>query len=208
MEEMNLCKPVIFSSHIEYMKDGQKHMRLKFYIEGSEPGLRGTVHSESQEVTFWFLSHDKSTHTHCVYTLVCWYCNKQASFAILSGRYIEPAPQHTLMSLSLLCWECVLCFFISQNPESGKYEFRYIFVEVETYPRRTIVIEDNRWEFSGEFVNQFIDDCFTCSVAKAVKRLFLHNAKILKRLNYVCSFLIQIQLVSLYGASVIMISHS
>ncbi|KAF5899700.1 mitochondrial import inner membrane translocase subunit Tim21, partial [Clarias magur] len=54
-------------SHIEYMKDGQKHMRLKFYIEGSEPGLRGTVHSESQE-----------------------------------------------------------------NPESGKYEFRYIFVEVET----------------------------------------------------------------------------
>ncbi|KAM9436632.1 mitochondrial import inner membrane translocase subunit Tim21 [Clarias gariepinus] len=66
-------------SHIEYMKDGQKHMRLKFYIEGSEPGLRGTVHSESQE-----------------------------------------------------------------NPESGKYEFRYIFVEVETYPRRTIVIEDNR----------------------------------------------------------------
>ncbi|KAI5617114.1 mitochondrial import inner membrane translocase subunit Tim21 [Silurus asotus] len=66
-------------SHIEYMKDGQKHMRLKFYIEGSEPGLRGTVHLESQE-----------------------------------------------------------------NPESGKYEFRYIFVEVEAYPRRTIVIEDNR----------------------------------------------------------------
>ncbi|KAG7317711.1 hypothetical protein KOW79_018746 [Hemibagrus wyckioides] len=36
-------------SHIEYMKDGQKHMRLKFYIEGSEPGLRGIVHSESRE---------------------------------------------------------------------------------------------------------------------------------------------------------------
>ncbi|XP_027032946.1 mitochondrial import inner membrane translocase subunit Tim21-like [Tachysurus fulvidraco] len=66
-------------SHIEYMKDGQKHMRLKFYIEGSEPGLRGIVHSESRE-----------------------------------------------------------------NQESGKYEFRYIFVEVDTYPRRTIVIEDNR----------------------------------------------------------------
>ncbi|MCI4391470.1 hypothetical protein PGIGA_G00134770 [Pangasianodon gigas] len=66
-------------SHVEYMKDGQKHMRLKFYIEGSEPGLRGTVHSESRE-----------------------------------------------------------------NPESGKYEFRYIFVDVDTYPRRTIVIEDNR----------------------------------------------------------------
>ncbi|KAF4075821.1 hypothetical protein AMELA_G00223240 [Ameiurus melas] len=74
-------------SHIEYIKDGQKHMRLKFYIEGSEPGLRGTVHSESQE-----------------------------------------------------------------NPQSGKYEFRYIFVEVETYPRRTIVIEDNRETFSGGFV--------------------------------------------------------
>ncbi|XP_066536161.1 mitochondrial import inner membrane translocase subunit Tim21-like [Hoplias malabaricus] len=66
-------------SHIEYMREGQKFMRLKFYIEGSEPGLRGTVHLESRE-----------------------------------------------------------------NPETGKYEFRYIFVDVDTYPRRTIVIEDNR----------------------------------------------------------------
>ncbi|XP_051970767.1 mitochondrial import inner membrane translocase subunit Tim21-like [Xyrauchen texanus] len=68
-------------SHVEYMKDGLKHMRLKFYIEGSEPGLRGTVHSESKE-----------------------------------------------------------------NPETGKYEFRYIFVDIDTYPRRTIVIEDNRYD--------------------------------------------------------------
>uniref|UniRef100_A0A8C1XUM5 Mitochondrial import inner membrane translocase subunit Tim21 n=1 Tax=Cyprinus carpio TaxID=7962 RepID=A0A8C1XUM5_CYPCA len=66
-------------SHGEYMKDGLKYMRLKFYIEGSEPGLRGTVHSESKE-----------------------------------------------------------------NPETGKYEFRYIFVDIDAYPRRTIVIEDNR----------------------------------------------------------------
>ncbi|XP_019718906.1 mitochondrial import inner membrane translocase subunit Tim21 [Hippocampus comes] len=66
-------------SHREYLKDGLKHMRLKFYIEGSEPGLKGTVHSESME-----------------------------------------------------------------NPESGKYEFRYIFVDIDTYPRRTIIVEDNR----------------------------------------------------------------
>ncbi|XP_034717854.1 mitochondrial import inner membrane translocase subunit Tim21 [Etheostoma cragini] len=66
-------------SHLEFLKDGLKHMRLKFYIEGSEPGLKGTVHSESKE-----------------------------------------------------------------NPETGKYEFRYIFVEVDTYPRRTIIVEDNR----------------------------------------------------------------
>ncbi|XP_041923622.1 mitochondrial import inner membrane translocase subunit Tim21 isoform X1 [Alosa sapidissima] len=66
-------------SHVEYMKDGLKYMRLKFYIEGSEPGRQGTVHTESKE-----------------------------------------------------------------NPETGKYEFRYIFVDVDTYPRRTIVIEDNR----------------------------------------------------------------
>lgn len=66
-------------SHLEYLKDGLKHMRLKFYIEGSEPGLKGTVHSESKE-----------------------------------------------------------------NPETGKYEFRYIFVDIDTYPRRTIVVEDNR----------------------------------------------------------------
>uniref|UniRef100_A0AAQ5Z224 Mitochondrial import inner membrane translocase subunit Tim21 n=1 Tax=Amphiprion ocellaris TaxID=80972 RepID=A0AAQ5Z224_AMPOC len=66
-------------SHLEYLKDGLKHMRLKFYIEGSEPGLKGTVHSESKE-----------------------------------------------------------------NPETGKYEFRYIFVEIDTYPRRNIIVEDNR----------------------------------------------------------------
>lgn len=66
-------------SHSEYLKDGLKHMRLKFYIEGSEPGLKGTVHSDSKE-----------------------------------------------------------------NIESGKYEFRYIFVDVDAYPRRTIIVEDNR----------------------------------------------------------------
>ncbi|XP_027129926.1 mitochondrial import inner membrane translocase subunit Tim21 isoform X2 [Larimichthys crocea] len=65
--------------HMEYLKDGLKHMQLKFYIEGSEPGLKGTVHSESKE-----------------------------------------------------------------NPETGKYEFRYIFVDIDTYPRRTIIVEDNR----------------------------------------------------------------
>ncbi|XP_034428074.1 mitochondrial import inner membrane translocase subunit Tim21 [Hippoglossus hippoglossus] len=65
--------------HTEYLKDGLKHLRLKFYVEGIEPGLKGTVHSESKE-----------------------------------------------------------------NNETGKYEFRYIFVEVDTYPRRTIIVEDNR----------------------------------------------------------------
>lgn len=66
-------------SHLEYLKDGLKHMRLKFYIEGSEPGIKGTVHSESKE-----------------------------------------------------------------NIETGRYEFRYIIVEMDTYPRRTIIVEDNR----------------------------------------------------------------
>ncbi|XP_075441582.1 mitochondrial import inner membrane translocase subunit Tim21 isoform X2 [Ascaphus truei] len=33
---------------------------------------------------------------------------------------------------------------VKENPESGKYEYQYIFVEIDTYPRRTIVIEDNR----------------------------------------------------------------
>ncbi|XP_030300846.1 mitochondrial import inner membrane translocase subunit Tim21 isoform X1 [Calypte anna] len=66
-------------SHIEYVKDGLKHMRLKFYIEGTESGKRGTVHVEVRE-----------------------------------------------------------------NPEGGRLEVRYIVVDVETYPRRTIVVEDNR----------------------------------------------------------------
>ncbi|XP_051879446.1 mitochondrial import inner membrane translocase subunit Tim21-like [Pristis pectinata] len=65
-------------SHIEYMKDGVKHMQLKFYIEGSEP-IKGTVHLDAKE-----------------------------------------------------------------NPESGKYDFRYIFVDFDTYPKRTIIVEDNR----------------------------------------------------------------
>ncbi|XP_072460205.1 mitochondrial import inner membrane translocase subunit Tim21 isoform X1 [Notamacropus eugenii] len=66
-------------SHIEYVKDGLKYIRLKFYIEGSVPGKQGTVHLEMKE-----------------------------------------------------------------NPESGTYEFRYIFVDVDAFPRRTIIIEDNR----------------------------------------------------------------
>ncbi|KAM6219520.1 mitochondrial import inner membrane translocase subunit Tim21 [Rhynchocyon petersi] len=66
-------------SFIEYVKDGLRHVRLKFYIEGSEPGKRGTVHAE-----------------------------------------------------------------VKENPAGGQYDFRYLFVEVETYPRRTIVLEDNR----------------------------------------------------------------
>ena len=28
--------------------------------------------------------------------------------------------------------------------ERGKYDFRYVFVEVEDYPRRTIIVQDNR----------------------------------------------------------------
>ncbi|XP_004640238.1 mitochondrial import inner membrane translocase subunit Tim21 [Octodon degus] len=67
-------------SFIDYVKDGLKHTRVKFYIEGSEPGKQGTVHVE-----------------------------------------------------------------VKENPNNGEYEFRYIFVEVESYPRRTIIIEDNRF---------------------------------------------------------------
>ncbi|XP_004604296.1 mitochondrial import inner membrane translocase subunit Tim21 [Sorex araneus] len=66
-------------SFVEYVKNGLKHMRVKFYIQGSEPGKQGTVHLEVRE-----------------------------------------------------------------NPETGEYEFRYIFVDLDSYPGRTIVIEDNR----------------------------------------------------------------
>lgn len=33
---------------------------------------------------------------------------------------------------------------VKENPESKKYEVQYIFVEIDTYPRRTIFVEDNR----------------------------------------------------------------
>lgn len=68
-------------SFIEYVKDGLKYMRVKFYIEGSEPGKQGTVHVE-----------------------------------------------------------------VKENPKTGECDFRYIFVEVGSYPGRTIVIEDNRFQ--------------------------------------------------------------
>ena len=38
-------------SFIEYTKDGLKHMRVTFYIQGSEPGKQGTVHLEVKEVS-------------------------------------------------------------------------------------------------------------------------------------------------------------
>ncbi|XP_075388737.1 mitochondrial import inner membrane translocase subunit Tim21 [Tenrec ecaudatus] len=66
-------------SYIKYTQDGLQHMRLKFYIEGSEPGKQGTVHLE-----------------------------------------------------------------VKENPESGQYEFHYILVEVDSYPRRVIIVEDHR----------------------------------------------------------------
>lgn len=62
-------------SHLEYEKNGVKHMRMKFYIEG--PIRRGTVNLE-----------------------------------------------------------------VYQN--EGKYQYRYLFVELDDNPYRTIVIEDNR----------------------------------------------------------------
>ena len=37
-------------SFIEYAKDGLKYIRVKFYIQGSEPGKQGTVHLEVKEV--------------------------------------------------------------------------------------------------------------------------------------------------------------
>lgn len=37
-------------SFIEYVKDGLKHVRVKFYIQGSETGKQGTVHAEVKEV--------------------------------------------------------------------------------------------------------------------------------------------------------------
>ncbi|XP_044149274.1 mitochondrial import inner membrane translocase subunit Tim21 [Bufo gargarizans] len=64
----------------EYLKDGLRCMRLKFYISGSEPRLQGVVHVDLKE-----------------------------------------------------------------NPQSKKYEFQYIVVDIDTIPRRTIVVEDNRY---------------------------------------------------------------
>lgn len=43
----SLC---FLDSFVEYVKNGLKRIRVKFYIEGSEPGRQGTVHAEVEEV--------------------------------------------------------------------------------------------------------------------------------------------------------------
>lgn len=68
-------------SFTEYANNGLKRIRVKFYIEGSEPGKQGTVHAEVEE-----------------------------------------------------------------NPRSGQFDFRYIYVDVA--PKRSIVVEDNRFHQS------------------------------------------------------------
>lgn len=108
----------LYISHLDYLKDGLKHMRLKFYIEGSEPGLKGTVHSESKEVGI-FIKYMTEVLFCCVILLLS-----------TKMRLFDP-------------WKYLTVVFI-QDPETGKYVFRYIFVDVDTYPRRTIVVEDNR----------------------------------------------------------------
>ncbi|KAM7283397.1 hypothetical protein ISCGN_000506 [Ixodes scapularis] len=63
-------------SHMEYLKDGINHMRMKFYIKG--PHKSGTVHLEVKENT------------------------------------------------------------------SKDFEYRYLFVDLDGHPKRTIILEDNR----------------------------------------------------------------
>lgn len=114
---------------MEYIKDGLKHLQLKFYIEGSEPGLKGIVHSESKEVCVDMTYESRFIHV-----------SFQKCIQI-------PKSLSTFKRLKSICHEQSLKTYFScslQNPETGRYEFRYIFVEVDTYPRRTIIIEDNR----------------------------------------------------------------
>ncbi|KAL4234132.1 Mitochondrial import inner membrane translocase subunit Tim21 [Mactra antiquata] len=63
-------------SHIEFVQDGRKHMRMKFYVEGTDK--KGEVNLE-----------------------------------------------------------------VVQN-DDGKYDFRYLFIQLEQFPYKTIVLEDNR----------------------------------------------------------------
>uniref|UniRef100_A0A8C4WXG9 Mitochondrial import inner membrane translocase subunit Tim21 n=1 Tax=Eptatretus burgeri TaxID=7764 RepID=A0A8C4WXG9_EPTBU len=38
-------------THVEFERDGLRHMRLHFYVQGCEPHVRGTVHLEAHEVS-------------------------------------------------------------------------------------------------------------------------------------------------------------
>nr|XP_031297608.1 mitochondrial import inner membrane translocase subunit Tim21 isoform X1 [Camelus dromedarius] len=99
-------------SFVEYVKDGLKHMRVKFYIQGPEPGKQGTVHLEVKEV-------------------------RARQEAVARSSELRAHRGQSDASYGFV-------FLFSQNPESGEYEFRYIFVELEPYSRRTIIVEDNR----------------------------------------------------------------
>lgn len=68
----------------------------------------------------------------------------------VSGTVCIPkaSPRYVMAITSLMFLyvfnQPVFLLLILQNPETGKYEFRYIFVDMDVYPRRTIIVEDNR----------------------------------------------------------------
>lgn len=80
---------------MEYIKDGLKHMQLKFYIEGVEPGLKGIVHSESKEVCvdvlFQKCVYSNSSSTFAFFKS---FCDKQSLktffLCLVSSRILKP----------------------------------------------------------------------------------------------------------------------
>lgn len=64
-----------------------------------------------------------------------------------SKRYVQlldPADKANLRFKLSKRKKLLEIFSSLQNPETGRFDVRYIFVDVDSYPRRTIVIEDNR----------------------------------------------------------------
>jgi len=42
-------------------------------------------------------------------------------------------------------------FFFSLQNDKGDFDYRYLFVQLDDYPRNTIIIEDNRYDNQMSF---------------------------------------------------------
>ena len=51
-------------------------------------------------------------------------------------------------------WGEVTILFLLQN-DKGDFDYRYLFVQLDDYPRNTIIIEDNRYDNQMGFDKPF-----------------------------------------------------
>lgn len=74
----------------------------------------------------------------------------------------------------MLQWDLYIlsatCIWVFLQVSSRKFDYRFIFVELEGFPPRTIVIEDNRWQPDENLI--FSHFCNTASFEPRVLKMY------------------------------------